>query len=310
MTTDLDQQLREALRSRAAQVPHSPMPPLPAPARRPRTHWLVPVAAAAAVIVGVAGAVVAIAPSEQDSPPPAASLVPRPNRTAPGPDEFFYSRSVRDANDGVYVEVEVWQSPKRSGPWEERAVSGTLDGSRVIPDPAEPPEERSGRCYPFDATESVACRQRPSWPIYASLDFLAAAPTEPAALRRDLHAAAVAEAQALVNEGVLPAEEALSERGLAISMLGYMQLALSGNGVPEELRTTMRKVVTALPGIQVLPNTADALGRRGTGYRIEPHPDGESTLIFDGDTYLGTPDEAVFHGIAPALGRPPSRLLR
>ena len=309
MTSDLDQRLRDALRSRAAEVPHIPMPPLPAPARRPRTHWLVPVAAAAAVLAGVAGAVVAIAPGEQDSAPPASSLVPRPQLTTPGPNEYYYSRSVRDANDGAYVEVEVWQSPKRSGPWKERAVIGTLDGSRVVPNPAESPELRSGRCYPFDTADTIACRQRPSWPIYASLDLLEAAPTSPAALRRDLQAAAVAEAQSLVNDGVLSAEEALAERNLADMMLGYMQLALDGNGVSEELRTTMREVVTSLPGVEVLENTADALGRRGTGYRIVPHPDGESTLIFDGDTYLGTPDQAVFHGIAPGLGRPPSRLL-
>ena len=308
MTTDIDAELRAALRSRAGQVPHSPMPPLPAPARRPRAHWLVPVAAAAAVIAGIAGAVVAIAPGEQDSPPPAASLVPAPDRPTPGPGEFYYSRSVRDAND-YYVEVEVWQSPRRTGPFEERAVGGTLDDGRVIPDPDEEPELRTGACYPFDAAATVACRQQPSWPIYPSLDFLAAAPTEPAALRKQLRTAALADAQALVNDGVLPAEEALGERGLAGRMLSYIQLTLAGNGVPEKLRTTLREVAISLPGVEVLENTADALGRRGTGYRIDEHPDGESTLIFDGDTYLGSPDQAVFHGIAPGLGRPPSRLL-
>jgi hypothetical protein len=33
-------------------------------------------------------------------------------------------------------------------------------------------------------------------------------------------------------------------------------------------------------------------------------------LIFDGDTFLGTPLSAVIHGVAPGLGKAPTRLLR
>jgi len=55
---------------------------------------------------------------------------------------------------------------------------------------------------------------------------------------------------------------------------------------------------------------ANLLGERGTGYSYSLPQGGELTAIFaEDDHYLGSPTQAVRHGIAPDLGQPPSRML-
>ncbi|MDQ3790612.1 MAG: hypothetical protein M3422_25670 [Actinomycetota bacterium] len=62
-------------------------------------------------------------------------------------------------------------------------------------------------------------------------------------------------------------------------------LLLAGNGVPADLPSVLREVAAGVPG-------------------------GEVVVIFDDDDrYLGSPTEAVRHGVAPGLGEPPSRML-
>lgn len=311
MNVDLERALAEALRDRADAVPHSPMPRLGSPAPR-RGRRLLPVAAAVVAAAGIASAVVALTADDQESaPPPAASFVPRPVSETPGAGEVYYVRSVRGTSrPPTLIQYEVWQSPWRTGSWRSYAFGGNkaVDG-KVVLDDEWPPETRTGTCYPFDSTKDPGCKQRPSWLTYPSLGFLAAAPRDPAALGRQLNAAAVADAQNLVNDGALPASEALTKRALADRELSIVQTVLGGNGVSRDLRAALHEVVAKLPGIKVTKNMTDAIGRRGTGYHYGSVHDGESVVMFDGSTYLGSPDEAFVFGIAPKLGQPPSRLL-
>jgi hypothetical protein len=125
------------------------------------------------------------------------------------------------------------------------------------------------------------------------VDFLASAPRDPATIAAQLHAEAAA-----VSADLAPVLE-----------LRAVGLLLTGNGVPEDLSSPLRQVVAGLPGVQVIEGMADLTGRVGTGYRL-PHPGGQVVVIFDDDDhYLGSPTEAVRHGVAPGLGEPPSRLL-
>jgi hypothetical protein len=78
--------------------------------------------------------------------------------------------------------------------------------------------------------------------------------------------------------------------------------------VSAELRAALHEVVASLPGIETTENMRDRLGRKGTGYHYGNDP--EAVAIFDGDTYLGSPDEAFVYGVARELGAAPSRLLR
>jgi hypothetical protein len=90
-------------------------------------------------------------------------------------------------------------------------------------------------------------------------------------------------------------------------MLGEL---LAGNGVPADLSSALRQVAAAIPGVSVTADMANLVGERGTGYSL-PHPFGGTVaVIFDADDrYLGSPKEAVRHGVAPGLGEPPSRML-
>jgi hypothetical protein len=312
MNTELEDSLVEALRRKAEAVPPSRMPRLGQPARaaRPmaRRGRLVPIVAAVAAVVGIAGGVVALVPDERDgAPSPAGSQVPRLEPETPRAGDVYYLRSVRELDPDRsphYVQVELWQSTQRTGPWRSHTISGdTIDNGRVVPDDL-PPENESGACYPFEAAKEVGCKQRPSWQVYPSLEFLAAAPRDPAALGRQLHDAAYADAQRYVNEGSLPPDE-LSTRNVAIRELGIVQVVLSGNGVSAELRAALHEVVASLPGITATDNVRDRLGRPGTGYHYGNDP--EQVAIFDGDTYLGSRDEAFVYGIARGPGKAPYR---
>lgn len=309
--TDLEQELRTALRSRAAAVPHSPMP-RPAPATQPtRRSRLLPVAAAVVAAAGIAGAVVALTPDEPPAPP--VSTTPAdPYTLRPG--EVYYLISVHSDPEGErYTEQELWQSPQTTGPYRSQGVLGSsVRDGRVVPSGEFAAQKQNGTCYPNTSAADVSCKQPVTW-NNQTVEFLATASHDPAVLRRQLHAQAVTDAQQLINEGNLNPELGLSERDLTLRVVSYVEMALSGNGVPPELRAALRTVLASLPGARVREGVADRLGRRGTAYsfdRIDYPGAPPETLIFDGDLYLGTPVDAVVHGVAPGLGKAPSRILR
>jgi hypothetical protein len=310
--TDLEQELRTALRSRAAEVPHSPMP-RPAPATQPaRRGRLLPVAAAVVAAVGIAGAVVALTPDGHEGAPPPAVSRTDPYTLAPG--EVYYLRTVRSDPYGErYTEMELWQSPRTTGPWRDRGVAGTsVRDGRVVPSGEFAAQTTTGTCYPSTSAADISCKQPISW-NNPTVEFLATASHDPAVLRRQLHAQAVAEAQQLINDGDLSPELGLSERDLTLRVVSSVEAALSGNGVPPKLRAALHTVLTSLPGVRVREGVADRLGRRGTAYSFDEtdYPGAPpETLVFDGDVFLGTPVTAVVHGVAPGLGKAPSRLLR
>jgi hypothetical protein len=313
--TDLEQELRTALRSRAAEVPHSPMPrPTTAtqPARRGR---LLPVAAAVVAAAGIAGAVVALTPDDhQSAPPPAVSVAPRPDPYTLGPGEVYYLISVHSDPEGDrYTEQELWQSPRTTGPYRSQGVFGrSVRDGRVVPSGDFATQTHTGTCYPNTSAAEVSCKQPISW-NNPTLEFLATASHDPAVLRRQLHAQAVAEAQQLINDGDLGPELGLSERDLTLRVVSYVEMAMSGNGLPPEPRAALRTVLASLPGVRVREGVADRLGRRGTAYSFDEtdYPGAPpETLIFDGDVFLGTPVTAFVHGVAPGLGKAPSRMLR
>jgi hypothetical protein len=296
--TELERTLAAALRDRAGSVPQTPMPRL---GRTPaRSRRLLPVAAAIVAAAGIAGGVVALSPDDQGTPPPADSVVPDPYVMRDG--EVYYLRIVGSGRGTRYAETELWQSAQTTGPWRTRTVTGNrIEHGRVVP-AGEQPAGTQGTCYPSRTRRDALCRQPSSWADHQTLAFLSAVPVTREALSRQLRAEALDTAAAQVVDGVVGAG---STANVAAIELSFIQEALSGNGVSPALRSALRQVVAALPGVEVRADVADRLGRRGTGYRV----DGRDYLIFDGDTYLGTPSEAVIHGVAPAPGADPSRLL-
>jgi hypothetical protein len=309
--TDLEQELRSALRSRAAEVPHSPMPrldPATKPARRGR---LLPVAAAVVAAAGIAGAVVALTPDQPPAPPVSATPAD-PYTLAPG--EVYYLVSVHSDPEGErYTEQELWQSPQTTGPYRSQGVLGrSVRDGRVVPSGEVAAQKHDGSCYPSTSAADISCQQPVTW-NNQTVEFLATAPHDPAALRRQLHAQAVTDAQQLIADGNLSPELGLSMRDLTLREVSYVEMAMSGNGLPPELRAALRKVLASLPGVRVREGVADRLGRRGTAYsfdRVDYPGAPPETLIFDGDVYLGTPVDAVVHGVAPGLGKAPTRILR
>lgn len=303
MPTELEKTLTTALRERAAEVPHSPMPRLGATARRGR---LLPVAAAVVAAATIGAAAVVLVPDAEEAPP-AVSVAPPSDPYTLRPGEVYYLRTVRSNPTGdVLIEDQVWQSPKATGPWLTSSVAGaSVRDGRVVP--TEPPVEEDGTCWPDNAPDVRACEQPGSW-SNPNPAFLAAAPRDPAVIARQLRARAVADAKSVVDEHY-PAEVALSEAQLKLRQLAYVEMAMSGNGMPPDLRAPLREFVASLPGVEVVENAADSIGRRGTGYRLGDPTDDGILLIFDGDTFLGNPLEAWVHGVAPAIGAPPSRML-
>jgi hypothetical protein len=127
-----------------------------------------------------------------------------------------------------------------------------------------------------------------------------------------MHDAAIAEERRRTGFGGGFTADAgtFSASNLAYLELNHLRGLLSGNGVPDDLAVALRTVVRRMPGIQTRAGTANVLGERGTGYSLPDHRGKLLTVIFDADgRYLGSPEEAVVHGFAPALGEPPSRLI-
>jgi hypothetical protein len=284
MTVEDD--LVAALHARADAVPHSPMPPLGTP--RAQRKWLMPVAAAAAAILVAAAAVFMFRPDDGAAP-----VATAPPDGVPAAGEVYYSLRLTDIGAGnVIRETQLWQPAEREGAWSQHIAMGLkIQDGRVVPGGVgEVGFRPGGVCYPgFEASDD-ACTTGPSW-FSLTIEFLATASRDPAIIGQELatgtddHTAYLAE----------------------LHMIGEL---LAGNGVPPELSRALRQVIAAMPGIEVTEGMANLLGERGTGYSY-PHPkNGKVAVIFDADgQYLGSPKESVHHGIAPGLGKPPSRML-
>jgi hypothetical protein len=297
-----EESLVHALRAKAAAVPHTPMPPLAGAVRR---GWLVPAAAAAVVALAIGGAVVvlnsgkavtAAGPSSAAGPTTAA---PSPGELAPG--EVYYSLRLTGVGGpgGAIMETQLWQPRDRAGEWRQQVVTGrSIKDGRVVPSggTTAPP---GGVCYPAFKATDPSCTAPGSW-FNPTVDFLATAPRDPATIGEQFHAEAVAELQ-----------RGNQSTDLAYLLeLRYLGLLLTANGVSADLASALRQVIAAIPGIGVAQNVATLTGTRGTAYSL-PKPTGDPlTLIFNADNhFLGSPTEVIHHGIAPALGQPPSRML-
>ncbi|GAB1511922.1 hypothetical protein [Actinophytocola sp. KF-1] len=288
MNADLEDALAEALRAKADAVPPTPMPRLGEPVRRTR---LVPVAASLFVAAAVVAAAVLFVPRDEQAPP--AAVTTTTTTAVPSDGGVYYSLRLSSIAGGKVIrETQLWQERERTGEWRQRVVDGSsIENGRVVPGPGRVDAPDGGACYPsLSATEEL-CTTPGTW-MNPTVDFLATAPRDPATIAAQLHAEAAA-----VSADLAPVLE-----------LRAVGLLLGGNGVPEDLPGVLREVVAGLPGVEVVTDMADLTGRKGTGYRL-PHPGGQVVVIFDGDDrYLGSPTEAVRHGIAPGLGEPPARM--
>jgi hypothetical protein len=300
---DLEDAVADALRAKAAAVPHSPMPRLER-ARRARRGWLVPVAAAAVAVVA-AGAAVFVFSSRDQSHPATVTTSPSTTTSAPSsqtlaPGEVYYSlRLTAQANGQVIREIQLWQPSDRAGEWRQAVEFGqTIKDGRVVPGAGHVEGPSGGVCYPARQPTDDSCTAPPSW-SNPTVDFLATAPRDPATIADQLHAEAMA---------VLSSNGQGEELAPTVE-LHYVSEVLAANGVPADLSRALEQVVAGLPGVTVTQNMATLTGERGTGYSL-PLPQGGSTAaIFADGHYLGSPTEVVHHGVAPGLGQPPSRML-
>ncbi|MBB4907095.1 hypothetical protein [Actinophytocola algeriensis] len=305
MSTDLEKDLAAALRRRAGEVPDVPCPPLTAAAPTPRRGWVMPVTAAAAAVVGLVVAGVVLLPGDGGPQRQDAVVGQAP--------EVYYSRVVSGVPGENLAEVELWQGKARTDAWRQKIVGGlkVVDG-RVVPDSSMTvlaPE--SGVCYPAVTASDEKCTAPGSW-FNPTLDFLANAPRDPEAIVQQLHDEAVAEEARRTGPGgdFSADDKTFSAGNLAYLELNFLRRLLTGNGVPADLEVALEEAVKLLPGIQTQPDTANVLGEKGTGYSLPDYEGRLFTVIFDADGhYIGAPDQAVVHGLAPALGEPPSRLI-
>lgn len=305
MSTELEKDVAAALRFRAGEVPDSPCPPLGVarvatkPARR---SWLVPVAAAAAAVVGLAGAAVALLPGTGDD---------EQQVTTAAPTEVYYSRILTDFGSTI-SEFELWQGQGRTDAWQQKGHGGnTIKDGRVVPnDSVRLNYPEKGECYPAPNTSDKRCTAPGAW-FNPTPDFLAGAPRDPQVIAQQLHDEAVAEEERRTAPGgdYTATDDTFNAANLAFLELNYLRQVLAANGMPDDLSASLQQVIAAMPDIQVTKGMANLLGERGTGYSLPNNKDQMITVIFadDGD-YLGAPDQAVVHGVAPGLGQPPSRL--
>jgi hypothetical protein len=303
MNSDLEDAIVNALRAKAGTAPTPAMPPLGSAARAPRGR-LVLVAAAAVVVVAVAVGAVLFTVNPRNNDAPAAQPTSPPVATSePGlaPGEVYYSLRLTDLGaGGVIRERQLWRPQERTGEWRQAIAQGTvIEGGRVVPGGGEVGVRDGGACYPAFETTAESCTAPPSW-TNPTADFLAAAPRDPATIGQQLHVEAAAAVEGAGESG----EDLV--RLLELRTIGEL---LADNAVPADLSSALRQVVAAIPGVSVTEDMANLVGERGTGYSLA-HPRGGSlAVIFDADDrYLGSPKEAVRHGVAPGLGEPPSRM--
>lgn len=287
----LEDAITEALHAKADAVPHTPMPQL---GRAPRRR-LGPVVVAATAAAAMGAAAFLFVPRDHAAPPATeTTTTATPTADVPVGGEVYYSLRLTDLGAGGLIrETQLWQPEERTGAWRQKVVDGlSIKDGRVVPGPGKVGARPGGNCYPAFEVTAESCTKPASW-FNATIEFLASAPRDPATIADQVHAEAVA-----VSEELAPVVE--------LKMIGVL---LSGNGVPADLVEPLRQVVAELPGVQVIEGMADPTGATGTGYQL-PHPGGVVAVIFAADGhFLGTPVEAVRHGIAPGLGKPPSRML-
>lgn len=301
MNTDLENDLAAALRHRAGDVPETPCPPLTA--ATPRRGWVMPVTAAAAAVAGLVAAGVVLLPGEGAGNDVTVGHVP----------EVYYSRVVSGVAGESFAEVELWQGKARTDEWRQKGVGGrTVADGRVVPDGSVPVVVReSGVCYPAETAADEACTAPGAW-LRPTPEFLAGASRDPEVIAQQLHDEAIAEQRRRTAPGgdFTADDKTFSGGNLAYLELNFLKQLLTGNGVPADLEGALREAVRLLPGIQAHLETANLLGEKGTAYSL---PNYEGTLlmvIFDAEGhYIGSPEDAVVHGFAPALGAPPSRLI-
>ena len=303
MSSDLEDAIVTALHAKAGTAPTPALPRLGAPApRAPLGRRLAPVAAAVAMVVTVGAAVFVLTPGDdQPLTPPATttSTAPSPDTLAPG--EVYYSLRLSTVAEGVIRETQVWQPRDRAGQWRQAVAQGTtIKDGRVVPSGGAVGAPDGGVCYPATTGGAEACATPATW-FNPTVDFLATAPRDPAVIRRELDTMAT---EAVEDAGQSSADYVPA---LEVRMIGEL---LAGNGVPRDLSSALREVVETMPGIVVTTGMRTVAGDQGTGYSISAPRVGPQTVIFDDDDqYLGSPKEAVYHGVAPGLGQPPSRML-
>jgi len=312
MSTELEKDVTEALRFRAGEVPETPCPPLGA-ATRPgaaRRGWLVPVAAAAAVVGLAAAAAVTFLPGDAGPADAPGITAAAPDRPAAG--EVYYSHTKSQVEGGSAGEQELWQGPGRADAWQEKLVGMVHISVRADSGVnGSPSGTTEGECWPAPSTTDAACTAPGSW-FNPNVDFLASAPRDPAVITQQLRDEATAEEERrTAPDGDFTATaDTFSDENLNYLAFNYLRSVLSANGLPADLEQALEQVIATTPGIQVAENLANLDGERGTGYRLPDHEGALLTVIFDKDHhYIGSPEESFERGFAPGLGQPPSRMI-
>ncbi len=307
MSTELEKDVTEALRFRADEVPETPCPPLGF-ATRSRRGWLVPVAAAAAV-VGLAAAV-AFLPGDAGSADGPGITAVAPDRPAAG--EVYYSHTKSRVGSGIVGERELWQGPGRADAWREKVVGMVrLPAGRPSGDNGSPDGTTDGECWPAPSTTDAACTAPGSW-FSPNIEFLASVPRDPVVIKRQLRQDATAEeARRTATGGDFTATpDTFSDENLDYLAFNYLRSVLSANGLPADLEQALEQVIATMPGIQTARDMANLGGERGIGYSLPDHRGALLTVIFDNDHhYIGSPEESFERGFAPGIGQPPSRMI-
>jgi len=299
MSTELEKDVTEALRFRAAEVADTACPPLGVTRQSAsKRGWLVPVAAAAAV-AGLAAAAVAFLPGDSGAPNPAISAA-APEQPAAG--EVYYSHEKTRLGEGEVGERELWQGQSRVGAWQMKLTGmSSVDGAQA----------EHGECWPAATKTDAQCTAPGAW-FNPNVEFLAAAPRDPAVITQQLRREATAEEQRRTAPGgdFTQSADTFSDENLDYLAFNYLRGVLSANGLPADLEPVLEQVIATTPGIQVTQDMANLDGKRGTGYGLADYSGKVLTVIIDKDHhYIGSPDESFERGIAPGLGQPPARMI-
>jgi hypothetical protein len=258
---------------------------------------MVPVAAGVVAVVAAGAALFVFTPEDNEAPAPVHVAGPE----GPAQGEVYYSLRLTDLGaGGVLRETQVWQPQDQAGEWRQQVLQGTsIKDGRVVPGEGRVDALPGGVCYPAFKPNSGSCTSDGSW-YSPTLDFLAKAPRDPGQIGQLLRA----ESLARTNDN--------GQHGADLAYLLELHMVaelLAGNGVPADLSAALQQAVAAIPGITVTKDMANLTGQRGTGYGITQQGRTVAVIFTADGHYLGSPTEAVHHGVAPGLGQPPSRML-